>query len=296
MSIAWTLCGVLFFMVLFLFIKIYLLKKDMDEICTEVKEQLLTETNTHIFSSSQDMHVKRLVRELDNVFGQLRQQRQIYLNGHRELKESMTNISHDLRTPLTAIQGYLDLLGQENKSPAAERYIKIIRNRVEMMEYLTEELFNYSIITAYESKPLIKRVALNDLLEESLAEFYIAFKEHHIVPQIQMPASKVYRYLDSSSLSRVFSNLLNNVIKYSNGDLKIFLTETGNITFMNTASQLNEVEVAQLFHRFYTVENGKNSTGLGLSIAQYFVEQMNGTMSAEYINKQLKINIFLPEE
>lgn len=211
-----------------------------------------------------------------------------------EFKDAITNISHDLRTPLTAIFGYLDLLEQEKTEDAVKRYIEIIRNRAEMLKQLTEELFRYSVILTAESNMEKESVTINSVLEESIAAFYTDLNERSITPNIQIPEEKVIRTLDRSALARVFSNLLNNAIKYSDGDLDITLLETGKIIFTNTASGLNEVQVGKLFDRFYTVEAARKSTGLGLAIAKTLIEQMNGTISAEYENNKLSICVFLP--
>ena len=206
-----------------------------------------------------------------------------------------SNISHDLRTPLTAICGYLDLLEQEEKSTTVERYIEVIRNRTEILKQLIEELFRYSVIITTEDDITKEAVEINRVLEESIAAFYVALNERKIIPSIKMPESKVICYLDGSALARVFSNLLNNAIKYSDGDLDIILSETGEIIFSNTASGLNEVQVGKLFDRFYTVEAARKSTGLGLAIAKTLVEQMNGTISAKYENNRLSICILFSD-
>ena len=132
-------------------------------------------------------------------------------------------------------------------------------------------------------------------MEESIAAFYTALNERGITPKIQIPENHIIRTLDRSALARVFSNLLNNAIKYSDGDLEITLSETGEITFANTASELNEVQVGKLFDRFYTVEAARKSTGLGLAIARTLIEQMNGSISAKYENNRLRICIFFPD-
>ena len=110
-----------------------------------------------------------------------------------------------------------------------------------------------------------------------------------------MPQEKIIRNLDRSALARVFSNLLNNAVKYSDGDLKITLYQTGEIIFSNTASGLTEVQVGKLFDRFYTVETARKSTGLGLAITRTLVEQMKGTIYANYKNSILSICILFPD-
>lgn len=92
-------------------------------------------------------------------------------------------------------------------------------------------------------------------------------------------------------MSRIFSNLFNNAVKYSDGDLKISLSELGEIVFENTARTLDEVETGRLFDRFYTVEAARKSTGLGLSISKILVERMGGEISAVYSDGRLKIRI-----
>lgn len=294
MFFSWFLCGILLVVVIILFIKILFMKKSMDEICVELKESLSNESNTLISISTGDKHTRYFVAELNRELRLLRKQRQQYLNGDYQLKEAVTNISHDLRTPLTAICGYLDLLEDEEKTESVERYISIISNRVELLKQLTDELFQYSVIVASKNDTIKEKIILNEMLEESIAGFYVALKECGIEPNVQMPQTKIIRYLNPSTLSRVLSNLLNNAIKYSDGDLEITLSETGKITFTNTASGLNQVQVGKLFGRFYTVNTAKKSTGLGLDITRTLVKQMNGTISAEYKNNRLSICILLP--
>lgn len=137
----YSLCFGLLIIVILLCLKVYLLKKSIYEICTGLKEHLSTDTNTLLSISSGDKHIRQLASELNKQLSLLRNQRQRYFNGNTELNTAVTNISHDLRTPLTAINGYLDLLDKEEKSQEVNRYITIIKNRIETMKQLTEELF-----------------------------------------------------------------------------------------------------------------------------------------------------------
>lgn len=137
-------------------------------------------------------------------------------------------------------------------------------------------------------------VTVNHVLEESIAAFYTDLKARNITPEIHMPEAKVIRMLDASALSRVFANLMNNAMKYSGGDLRIVLHETGEIIFSNTAAGLSEVQVGKLFDRFFTVEAARKSTGLGLAISRALVERMNGSIAAEYKDGRLSIRIYFP--
>jgi len=291
----WAVIGIMIVIITALLIKLFLLKKAVREIEEGFADRLTTETNTLIDISCGDKQMKKLASAINGQLRKLRDDRHRFQLGDTELKNAVTNISHDLRTPLTAICGYLDLLEREEKSEAVERYLEIIRERSEIMKQLTEELFRYSVIITTDSNKAMESVVLNHVLEESLAAFYTSLNEHRIIPHIQIPEKKIVRQLDHSALSRVFSNLLSNAVKYSDGDLEIILSETGEITFANTAEGLDEVQVGQLFNRFYTVEVARKSTGLGLAIAKTLIEQMNGTLSAKYENSQLQISILFPD-
>lgn len=290
----WAVIGIMALIIITLLIKIYILQKAAKEIDNAFADRLITDTNTLIDISTGDKYMRGLANAVNTQLRKLRAERRRFRLGDTELKNAVTNISHDLRTPLTAICGYLDLLEQEDKSETVKRYLEIIRNRAEILTQLTEELFRYSVIISSEENAAKEPVAIGSELEESVAAFYTTLNERGIVPNIQIPQDKVIRTLDRSALSRVFSNLLNNAIKYSDGDLDIALSETGEITFTNTASGLNEVQIGKLFDRFYTVEAARKSTGLGLAISRTLIEQMNGTISAKYENSRLSICIVLP--
>lgn len=292
--VLWVIIGVLALVIAGLFVKIYLLQKSAKEIEEAFADRLVNDTNTLIDISSGDRYMRNLANAINIQLCNLREERHRFQHGDMELKNAITNISHDLRTPLTAICGYLDLLEDEEKSESACRYIEIIKNRADLITELTEELFRYSIIISGERDAVTEPVVINAVLEESIAAFYSALNEHNIIPDIKIPENKIIRTLDRFALIRVFSNLLNNAIKHSDGDLNITLSDTGEIVFTNTATKLNEVQVGKLFDRFYTVEAARKSTGLGLAISKTLVEQMNGTISAKYENNKLSICIFFP--
>ena len=278
-----------------LIIKIVSLKRAVKDIEESLSEKLTTDTNTLIDISSNDKRIRSLAGTLNRELAVLRKEKLSYMNGNNELKNSVTNISHDLRTPLTAICGYIELLEREEKTKEAEKYLDIIKKRAEFMVKLTEELFGYSVIMSEDGGKTTSYTDVKNVLEESIASFYEVLISRNIVPVINLTKEKVIRKTDPHALSRVFSNLLNNAVKYSDGDLEISLFENGEIVFANTASKLDVVEVEKLFDRFYTVETAKNSTGLGLSIAKTLTEQMRGEISAKYKDGKLYIKIILPE-
>ncbi len=286
----WFICAGLALIITILAVKIRIMQKSMNEICNCLTEHLSSDTNQLITVSSSDRYVRKLASSISDELRLLRRQRRQYVNGDRELKEAVTNISHDLRTPLTAICGYLDLLEKEEKNERAARYLAQIADRTEALKALTEELFRYSVIASV-SELTYEELDIRGVLEESLLSFVGAFEQKGISPRIDMPEVKVLRLLDRSALSRIFGNIIGNAVKYSDGDFSVTLGEDGRIEFSNTAAALSSVEVGKLFDRFYTVDLARKSTGLGLSIAKLLTERMNGTVGAEYRDRVLSITV-----
>ena len=272
------------------------LRHSLREAAEELDEKLRTDTNTLISISSGDRAMQSLVTHINWQLQALRRERLRLHSGNAELTAAVTNVSHDLRTPLTALCGYLDLLEQEPQTEAAARYLAVIRERTDAMRALTEELFRYSVLTATADELHTEPVCLNDVLEQSLAGFYGALSARGITPSVQLPEEKVIRPLDAAALRRVFDNILSNAAKYSDGDLTVTLSPDGKVTFSNRASALSRVEAARLFDRFYTVDSARGSTGLGLSIAKLLTEKLHGTISADYENETLRICIAFPTE
>lgn len=287
--------GILLLIIFSLLLKLFLVEKAAREIQEAFAERLTTETNTLIDVSCRDKNMRKLAAGLNTELRKLRSERHRFLQGDLELKNAVTNISHDLRTPLAAICGYAELLEKEEQTQAAKRYVAIIKERAEVLAQLSEELFRYSVLLSKSDDMMQEPVVLNTVLEESVAGFYTDLTKRGIVPEIQMPETKVTRMLDRSALSRVFSNLIGNAIKHSDGDLKIVLSKNGEITFSNRASELDEIQIGRLFDRFYTVTAARKSTGLGLAISKTLVERMNGTISAQYENGRLSICIYFPQ-
>lgn len=295
MELPWIiLTGALALCVLCLLFRLLVLRRSIREVAEELEEKLQTDTNTLISISAGDRTIRMLASQINRQLQALRRERLRLQTGNDELTTAVTNISHDLRTPLTAVCGYLDLLEQEPQSENSSRYLAVIRERTDAMRSLTEELFRYSVITATADALDTEPVCLNDVLEQSLAGFYGALSARGITPDIRIPAEKVVRQLDAAALRRIFDNILSNAVKYADGDLAVALLPDGAVTFSNSAAALSRVQAERLFDRFYTVEAARDSTGLGLSIAKLLTEKMDGTIAVEYRDGGLCIRVAFP--
>lgn len=276
----WVLAAGLALVALGLGIKVALLRHGMKALRQDLVERRGQDTNTLLSLPCRDRELRRLASALNQELRALRQERLRYQQGDKELKEAVVNISHDLRTPLTAISGYLQLLQGQDLPPDTQRYLEQIGGRTQAMKRLTEELFRYSVVVSEENLAR-EPVDLRRAVEEALLSFYGALEGRGIEPQVRLPEEKVERLLDPAAVNRVLGNILTNALKYSAGDLEVTLEESGRLTFSNSAPGLDPVAAGRLFDRFYTVEAARNSTGLGLSIAKELTQRMGGSIGAE---------------
>ncbi|MGN1320703.1 MAG: sensor histidine kinase, partial [Acutalibacteraceae bacterium] len=164
-----------------------------------------------------------------------------------------------------------------------------IFERSKAMQNMCEELFRYSVILS-QNELKHETVNLKTELENVLAANYTLLVENSITPEISL-ANAEEKMLDKNALSRILNNIISNAAKYSNGDLFVSLKEDGTIEIKNTAVNLDEVQVSKLFDRFYTVSNGRKSTGIGLSIAKHLTEQMGGKIEAYLKNNMLILTL-----
>lgn len=305
MNIWFIISIILFVICMILIIKIYLNNKDIKKIGENLEEILTNDTNNLITVSTSNKQIKKVAGKLNTELKKLRKVKIQYENGSEELKRTITNISHDMRTPLTAISGYIELM--ENNIEAEEannskskimrreenkqKYLKIIKRKTSELIELTEQLFKFSTTMDTLWKIDKENCCINEILEEILAEYYSIFKKKNIVPEINICNEMIYKNLNKNSLIRIFENILSNMIKYSDGNFKIKLERSGKIIFSNKAKKLDTTTVQKIFDRYFTVENANNVTGVGLSIAKQLVETNEGNIIAKYMDGNLVIEV-----
>ena len=291
MSIWFYLFLIVLFIAIFFILKVLIMKQEIKNIGSCLTDIINTDTNNLITINTNDKKLKELANLLNDSLKNLRKLELEYKNGNKELKTSITNISHDLRTPLTAIRGYLDLMDSSNLDSKQIKYLSIIDNKVKDLTFLTEQLFDFSKTLDIQEEMKKENIVINDILEDSVASFYSLFKEYNITPNIDICREKVIRVLNENMLKRIFENIISNAIKYSKKDFNIKLYNNGIIEFSNQADSLDQVSLEQLFDRYYTVKNAKKSNGIGLSIAKQLVDLSGGTIEAKYKNNILIIKI-----
>lgn len=292
MSIWYYLFLITLIICLYLVIKIIIIKSELRNIESKLTTIINSDTNNLLTISSNDKDLIRLTKNLNKNLKYLRKLELEYINGNSELKESITNISHDLRTPLTAIRGYIDLINVENLQPKQKEYFNYIDEKTKDLIELTEQLFDFTKSLENYNDLNKKDICLNSFLENIIGSYYAIFKSKNIEPKINITRNKIIKKLDENMLSRIFENIISNSLKYSDGDFNLTLNENGLITISNKSSSLDKTSIKKIFNRYFTVENARKKGGVGLSIAKQLVELNGGTIKVEYKNKVLIISVY----
>ena len=277
---------------LILLIKLISLRVSLKTLRTDFAERGTLRSNRLLGSAGRDREIRKLTQAMNETLVSLRDSFQKYELGNAEIRTAITNIAHDLRTPLTAICGYLELSGEQERSDELAHYLAVIKERAEHMKKLTEELFEYAVLSGGEVREEKQELCINTLLENAVMNYYPAFSKKGIEPVVEITEQKITRTLIPSYVERILSNLLSNALKYSDGDLEICLSDDGKLSVANSSAELSAVDVNRLFDRFFTVESARNhSTGLGLSIVKLFAERMDCELNAEYRDGKIIIEI-----
>ena len=267
-------------------IKIVLLRRGFDELTENIEDQVKGNTQIPVTLTTTDPHAVRAADTLNRELSELKKLRDEYTDGNRKVTVAVTEISHDIRTPLTAINSYLDLMKDEKDEAMKEQYLERIKSRTLSLSDLADELFKYSTSTDPSRYKVSNEEAASDpvdicrVLEECMLSFYAAFKDKGIEPEIELPEEPVYVKCDRKSANRIFENIISNALKYADDSLDVKLGEDGVATFSNPAPDLTPVSAAKLFDRYYTVNEGNSSTGLGFSIAKELIVMNGGSIES----------------
>lgn len=213
------------------------------------------------------------------------------------LKESIANISHDLRTPLTVILGHLQLLKKENLSAGQTQRIETIYNKAERMKALIQTFYDVSVIDAKEVTPVREDFNLTNLLINLITENAPALEAKGISPVIGLPDHSVYLHSDYGMVERIFQNLIINAIRYSSGSIKIDLKQgkekSAIFIIENPIDSKVEIDPNRLFERFYTGDKSRHNsgTGVGLAVVKLLTDKLGGNVFAKIENDTLTISL-----
>lgn len=281
-------------LVFILIVYIAFIQKQLRSINIQLDKRLSENTRQPLTIDLFSKTINRLAININRCLKLEEKQRLEGIREQKQFKELISNISHDLRTPLTAIKGYQQLLEKENLSNPQLEKLHTAQKYTDELGDLIEHFFEYSYLITARVEPSLEKINLTNLAIDCVLSYIGIFEEKNISVNIE-ETPPIYVLGDKNMLTRVIENLLNNCAKHSLGDIdvKIESKSKARITFINPVNPNININVDKLFHRFYTGDSTRNkSTGLGLSIVEFLVEQMNGDVGAYLDTKSNKIAIF----
>jgi signal transduction histidine kinase len=213
----------------------------------------------------------------------------------QEFRQAAVNMSHDIRTPLTSIRGFIQLLDRDAiSSEERKEYVEIVNNRTSRLQSLLDDFFELAVIESPEDDLNVERLDMTSLIADMAVSYYDGFNKRGIVPAIVLPNQKIMAYGEESAVRRVVENLLANTLKYGSGTVEIILErgeEDVSFTIVNEAKELAGSDVNLLFDRFYTADRARSAqtSGLGLAIAKSLMVKMGGKLEAVMDGNRLKM-------
>lgn len=287
--------AVLAIAVVYLLVRLFSLKKALKGAGKQLKEiNRELEENRIVKLTVPDKDAEELLTVVNESLQAIREHKNMYAKREKELKQQIENISHDLRTPLTSMLGYLRLMETGNMNPEEREDLQTVIRKAERLQELITQFYEYTKVTSTDYSLSLENIEVTKLLREALADAYPELEKRQLEVDVQMPQTPVMLRGNVNAMQRVFQNLLQNVARYAKSCLEVSVVERDGeveICFTNDVEDLNVSDVERLFERFYTPDSSrtKGSTGLGLTIAKEFVEKMRGTMEAELVGEKLKM-------
>lgn len=281
-------------------IRLLLLKKEMRSLTRQLVRYNGRSTDTKLRLSFYESDVEAMAAAVNELIDRVAEAEAGRRRTENELKAAVASISHDLRTPLTSISGYIQLLESDGLSDEEKaNYLAVTKNRTKRLQVLLGDFFELSVIESpdYELKP--EPLKMNQLLSELLIGFYDRFNERGIVPSIVLPEEEVILLADESAVKRVVENLVANAVSHSTGPVSVTLEKRGAsavLTVENEAGHLTGTDLALLFDRFYTADRTRSGkgTGLGLSIAKSLMHKTGGRLTADLQGERLSMRCEWP--
>lgn len=272
--------------VLILFLYIIFILKQLKSINKQLDKRLIENTRQPLNIELFNKTITNLSKNINRCLKLEEKRRLESINDQKQFKELISNISHDLRTPLTSIKGYQQLLEKTPLDKHQVQLLKTAQKSTDELGLLIENFFEYSYLVTAKTEPNLEKININNLIVECVLSYIAILEEKNLNVNIK-ETPPVFVLGDKNMLIRIIENLLNNCAKHSLGDIdiKIEFLQNAKITFTNPINQDTNINVDKLFHRFYTSDSTRNkSTGLGLSIVEFLVKQMDGNVGA-YLNK-----------
>jgi len=289
------------FIAVTLFLYSYFLKRELRKLTQEVKEiPIRASYGSRLFLTFREKTLMRLVDELNLMIDAFEDKNSQAKQMEENVKVTIAGLSHDLRTPLTSMNGYVQLLQSTTDETKREHYLKVIEHSVKRLVEMTDQFYDLARIETNQKEVKLTSLSLSTLVEEIFLSFYEQLEEKNI--ELQFPDSMNDKHViaDQFMLTRVIQNIVQNILRYANHTALIgYRNNEEYLVFIvkNDIKPDSKVAIEKVFMRFYTEDTSRTNTessGLGLYLSRKLVEKMNGYMEAELTGKWFILTIYLP--
>lgn len=291
---------ILVIIILALLVRLFSLHRAMDSLTSQLKGINQEEpVHRHVQVPLPDRHLELVAEEINHFLTQSFAKSYEQKKREQDIRREITNISHDLRTPLTSILGYLELLGDDSLTREQTEYVDIVHNRSKHLNLLISQLYEYARLEARELPLKSDVLNLTGILKEHLLSYYQEFEDNGITLEPSLPDTALLIQGDKDALERILQNLTVNVLRHAQGQTDITLaSEKGQavITYSNPSPGLTEEDVLHIFDAFYTADQARTTqrSGLGMTVAKLLAAQMDGNMDARLVDGSLQIMCSFP--
>jgi len=286
-------CGIFAMGFAVVLIKYVLLRRDLSQMAEALDVLSDADTNAQLRTTSFDRIAIAFSSSINKAIAHSRKEYNRMVEQEVQLKQAMTNISHDLRTPLTSAKGYMQIISaSETDDATREKYLNIISGRLERLSALMDNLFEYTQISEGRQAMHLSMVNVCNLVRDVLSVSYVELINRGFTVDAHIPEVPVYVRCDADALLRVLQNLIKNAYIHGTESLSIVVSDN-KISIANKVENITRLDVTKLFDRFYTADASrtKQTTGIGLAIAYELMQQMNGRLNASVHDEVLVMEI-----
>ena len=259
------------------------------------------QTNLRLTSDLPLPEFNDLIDSVNDVLDREKENRRETQNEEAQLRETVTNLSHDIRTPLTSLDGYFQLLSTSGSEEERRKYTAIIQSRIASLKDMLEELFTYARLQDAGYEMDLERTDFAGCAFDTTFSFYDEFQKKGIEPQIDFCEGHLFILGNAEAIRRAMQNMIKNALVHGSSSISLTLGEKDGIAFLrcsNDTEHPEEIDISQVFTRFYKADSARTHTsaGLGLSIAGGLVERMGGEIHADLEGNTFMVEIRFPLE
>ena len=291
--------GILAGIIILQSIIIWKYQRQVKDICRQLAFLMKHDSNMLIHREFGLGGIGMLSDRLNDLLELRRKEKRYYQEKETLIADTYTNLSHDIRTPLTSLDGYFQLMEACENVEEQRRYLNIIHERIHSLNEMLEELFMFTKLKNESYRLELTSCCINRILKETVFSYYDDWVRREIQPDIQITEEQLYIDGNKQGLSRIIQNVIKNGLDHGEKKICIALKREQDQAVLRISNQVlasEQIDIEHVFDRFYKADaaRSKTSTGLGLSIAREFVRRMNGEIGAKIEENEFIVEMSFP--